>query len=76
VSESSIDVLVEPPGPFALFPDSLLQAVGNAGLHASLSTLQVKSPSSRCLQNNVGELLRAGLTFAGLEKSKIPQSHL
>ena len=41
VSESSIDVIVDPPGPFTLFPDALLQTVGNAGLHASLSTLQV-----------------------------------
>lgn len=41
VSDSIIDVVVDPPGPFALFPDALLQAVGNAGLHASLSTLQV-----------------------------------
>jgi len=41
LSESEIEVTVEPPGPFVFVPDVVLQAVGNAGLHASLSTLQV-----------------------------------
>lgn len=41
LSESEIEVTVEPPGPFAFVPDILLQAVGNAGLYQALSTLQV-----------------------------------
>ncbi|KAK9904246.1 hypothetical protein WJX75_007647 [Coccomyxa subellipsoidea] len=40
LSESEISATVEPPGPFAFVPDVVLQAVGNAGLHVSLSTLQ------------------------------------
>lgn len=41
VSASHIDVAVDPPVPFSFLPDSILQAVGGAGVHASLSTLQV-----------------------------------
>ncbi|CAL8470714.1 g10256 [Coccomyxa elongata] len=40
LSESEIDVTVEPPGPFVFVPDIVLQAVGNAGLYQALSTLQ------------------------------------
>ena len=40
-SESRINVLVDPPGPFRYFPDFILQSVGEAALKASLSTLQV-----------------------------------
>lgn len=42
LSESEIDVTVEPPGPFVFVPDIVLQAVGNAGLYQALSTLQVQ----------------------------------
>ena len=41
ISESWIDVVVDPPLPFSLLPDRILRTVGNAALHASLSTLQV-----------------------------------
>ena len=41
LSESEIDVTVEPPGPFVIVPDIVLEAVGNAGLYQALSTLQV-----------------------------------
>ena len=46
VSESWIDVDVDPPFPFSLLPDRVLQAVGNAALHASLSTLQARHIAS------------------------------
>ena len=39
-SESKINVLVDPPGPFRYLPDFILQSVGEAALKASLSTLQ------------------------------------
>ena len=39
-SESYINVLVDPPGPFRYIPDFILQSVGEAALKASLSTLQ------------------------------------
>lgn len=39
-SESYINVLVDPPGPFRYVPDFILQSVGEAALKASLSTLQ------------------------------------
>ncbi len=52
LSESEISATVEPPGPFAFVPDVVLQAVGNAGLYASLSTLQVMVPAGRSCQIN------------------------
>lgn len=39
-SESHINVLVDPPGPFRYLPDFILKSVGEAALKASLSTLQ------------------------------------
>lgn len=43
-SESVVNVLVEPPGPFAYLPDQLLEATGNAVVHAALVSLQVSYP--------------------------------
>ena len=45
-SESKINVLVDPPGPFRYLSDFILQSVGEAALKASLSTLQASETAA------------------------------
>ena len=42
---------VDPPFPFSVLPDRVLQTVGNAALHASLSSLQVRHVGTKCLRS-------------------------
>ena len=51
-SESHINVLVDPPGPFRYLPDFILKSVGEAALKASLSTLQASPTASALLTSH------------------------